>query len=477
MFNGLLPTQSDARLARLVRDGHERAFDVIVERYRRPLRRYCQRMLSEALAEDVVQQTFMHAWSALQDGMEIRDLRPWLYRVAHNAAINTLKRAGYHYEQLEDSFQGQESPDVQAERKAEMRSVLANVAALPLTQREALLRTAVDGESRSDVARHLGTTDGAVGQLLHRARTTLRAAASAITPLPLFAMGSRSSNGAGPATRIMELMGGGGGAGMAGLALKGGAVLATAGAMAGVPVAVHHFSAPASHTDPPALALVASVRHSGAAGAPLSAGLTGAGSSRAGSPFLSGIALEANPGPGGAAGSGLPSGLMGVPVSASGSTPGGAPDASPSASPTSDGSGASAGGDGGSRNSGDSRTKAVASSVSPVDSGGSVGTAGDGAAGNSSGADQSSGASSGSDQTVASDVSAGDSSSSSSGAGDSTSSGSGDAGSSGSTGADSSSGSSSGDSSSSTGASGADSSGTVSPDVAPADPSATPAGP
>ena len=44
----LLRTQSDERLAALAREGHERAFEAIVERYRRPLMRACRRVLPEA---------------------------------------------------------------------------------------------------------------------------------------------------------------------------------------------------------------------------------------------------------------------------------------------------------------------------------------------------------------------------------------------------------------------------------------------
>ena len=72
----LLRTQSDRRLAALAAAGHDRAFEAIVERYRRPLQRYLRRLLSEALAEDVLQATFVRAWQALGTGTEVRDLRP-----------------------------------------------------------------------------------------------------------------------------------------------------------------------------------------------------------------------------------------------------------------------------------------------------------------------------------------------------------------------------------------------------------------
>src|SRR5919199_266411 len=90
----LLRTQSDTRLTMLVTAGHDRAFEAIVERYRKPLSRYLRRLLSEQLAEDVLQATFVRAWQALGSGTEVRELRPWLYRIAHNQAVNALRAAG-----------------------------------------------------------------------------------------------------------------------------------------------------------------------------------------------------------------------------------------------------------------------------------------------------------------------------------------------------------------------------------------------
>src|SRR2546430_7024276 len=180
----LLGTQTDARLVALVRQGHERAFEAIVERYRRPLQRHVRRVLPESRTEDTIQQTFLMAWSSLQDGAEVRDLRPWLYRIAQNTALDALKRAGYDYDELTESLRSPGGPEADLERRAVMRETLAGLAALPGNQREALLRTAVGGDSRAQVAHALGLTHGAVRQLVHRARTTLRAAATAGSPAP-----------------------------------------------------------------------------------------------------------------------------------------------------------------------------------------------------------------------------------------------------------------------------------------------------
>jgi RNA polymerase sigma factor (sigma-70 family) len=90
----LLRTQTDERLVALAAAGHERAFEAIVERYRRPLLRHCRRYLPEARAEDALQQALVSAWGALRRGDEVRALRPWLHRIVHNTSLNALRAAG-----------------------------------------------------------------------------------------------------------------------------------------------------------------------------------------------------------------------------------------------------------------------------------------------------------------------------------------------------------------------------------------------
>jgi RNA polymerase sigma factor (sigma-70 family) len=232
----LLRTQSDARLLALASQGHERAFEAIVERYRAPLHRYCRRILPEARTEDVVQQAFLNAWSALGSGVEVEDLKAWLYRIARNAALDNARRAGYDYAELTESLRLAPGADSDVERRAVIRETLAGVASLPPGQRDALLRTAA-GHSRADIARDLDVSEGAVRQLVHRARTTLRAAATALTPSPLvsWAAALGASEGAPVSQRIAELAVAGGSAGIAATAVKAGTVVVAAGVIAAGP--------------------------------------------------------------------------------------------------------------------------------------------------------------------------------------------------------------------------------------------------
>jgi RNA polymerase sigma factor (sigma-70 family) len=233
----LLKTQSDARLVELARAGHERAFDEIVARYRGPLERYARQIIPGPLAEDALQQAFVSAWKALIGGAEVRELRPWLYAIARNALLKALARDRLNAAELPDTLHGGPSPAHLLEQRERMRATLQALGDLPENQRVALVGIALDGQSRQALARDMGLTEGAVRQLVHRARTTVRAAASAVTPMPLYAR----LLGGGPLAetgRAAEIGAAATTAG-AGVVAKLGLVAAVTVAVAAAPAAIH----------------------------------------------------------------------------------------------------------------------------------------------------------------------------------------------------------------------------------------------
>jgi RNA polymerase sigma factor (sigma-70 family) len=246
----VLRTQSDERLVDLVRDGNDRAFEAIVHRYRRPLLRYCGRILSPARAEDAVQQAFVNAYRAMtSDAAELR-LRPWLYRIAHNSALNTLRQSGPEYEPVSEEIDGVETPPQAFERGERLRTVVASVKDLPSRQRDAVVLRALEGRSYEEIAAELGVTGGAVRQLLNRARNTLRNGATALTPS---ALAARLGGSFDTSERVAQIAAGaGGGAALA----KGVAVLAAAGAViAGTGTAVLKDGGPVSGDEPATAAI------------------------------------------------------------------------------------------------------------------------------------------------------------------------------------------------------------------------------
>jgi RNA polymerase sigma factor (sigma-70 family) len=178
----LLRMQTDERLVDLVRAGNDRAFEAIVDRYRRPLLRYCGRLLPPTRAEDVVQQAFLNAFAALRRSDASIDLRPWLYRIAHNASLNALRENGWSDDELEAFVEAGEGPHEIAERLDHLRSVLEAVQTLPERQRDAMILRELEGYTYEQIAAELDATGGAVRQLLNRARNTLRGGVTALTP-------------------------------------------------------------------------------------------------------------------------------------------------------------------------------------------------------------------------------------------------------------------------------------------------------
>ncbi len=230
----VLLTQPDERLASLAADGSEAAFEAIVQRYRRPMLGYCRRMLlSDARAEDVVQQTFINAWGSLRDGTEVRNVKAWLYRITHNQAVSALRTPGYDFDELGESLRGTDAPDSDLERRTLMRETLAAVAALPELQREAILRTAIDGASYEEAGFALGVSGQAIRGLVYRARCSLRAGLAAIAPSPLVVWAASQTRRGSGVNAIAELLAGGGTAGGAAIVLKSAAVIATSAAVVG----------------------------------------------------------------------------------------------------------------------------------------------------------------------------------------------------------------------------------------------------
>jgi RNA polymerase sigma factor (sigma-70 family) len=228
----LLRTQSDARLVELARAGHERAFEALVERYRQPLLGYCRRqLLPHEHAEDATQQGLLQAWLALRGGTEVRDVKPWLYSIVHNTALN-MRRSGYDYAQLSATLSGADAPPEDLDRRIAVRQTLTGLAALPEVQREALLRTAVDGSSYQATATALGVSEGAVRGLVYRARVALRTAMTALTPSPLLSWTLGSGGADGPLAGRLAGAGAGGSAGLVTGMLKLAATAATVGVVA-----------------------------------------------------------------------------------------------------------------------------------------------------------------------------------------------------------------------------------------------------
>ena len=180
--SALLRLRSDEQLVAAFRQGNEDAFQVIHDRYRARLFAYTRQMLggSRSDAEDALQDVFLRAYNALRADERPLVLKAWLYRVAHNRCIDHLRRPTPPAAELYDvSRAPTHDPLDEAERREDLRRLIADVQRLPEQQRSALLMREMEGLSYADLAQALDTSIPAVKSLLVRARIGLVEAAEA----------------------------------------------------------------------------------------------------------------------------------------------------------------------------------------------------------------------------------------------------------------------------------------------------------
>jgi len=180
-----LRTQPDRRLVALVREGYETTFEEIVRRYGRPLSRYAASIVG-GRSDDVLQDALSKALLALRrDDAEI-DLRPWLFRIVRNTALNELRDSPPSPEVLAESLVGGGgNPAEELERREELADLMRRLQALPEAQRAAIVMRELEGLSHDEIARALGMSGGAARQAIYRARRALRDGIGMLVPLPL----------------------------------------------------------------------------------------------------------------------------------------------------------------------------------------------------------------------------------------------------------------------------------------------------
>ncbi|HEX8752502.1 MAG TPA: RNA polymerase sigma factor, partial [Solirubrobacterales bacterium] len=179
-----LRTQPDRRLVRLVREGYDGAFEEIMRRYRRQLDRFAAAIVG-ARSEDVTQDSFSKALLALRGSEAEIELRPWLYRIVRNTALNDLRDRPPATEELPAAIAGSPSAAVEAERREEVAELMARLRALPEPQRAAIVMRELEGLSHEEIAAALGVSGGAARQAIYRARVALRDGFGMLVPLPV----------------------------------------------------------------------------------------------------------------------------------------------------------------------------------------------------------------------------------------------------------------------------------------------------
>ena len=176
---------SDAELISTAISGREASFEEIVRRYQRPIVSYIYRMLgNQDSALDVSQEVFIKVYNSLSKYSSEYKFSTWLYKIAHNAAIDFIRRNSHHTQSLEmenedGTFELQieskrPTPEQERERTEWRTEIEGVVNRLPAGYRELILLRHSQDMSYDEIAEITNLPLGTVKNRLFRAREMMR---------------------------------------------------------------------------------------------------------------------------------------------------------------------------------------------------------------------------------------------------------------------------------------------------------------
>lgn len=174
--------ESDGELAGRARSGDTGAFDALVERHAAMVRRLTRAVLRHAEdADDAAQDAFVAAWTSLGRFDPAQPLRPWLTRIALNAARDLARRR--RVRQTDEIAATVASmgpgPELDTERRLLRARLDGALAGLPERQRLAVVLHDAEGYRHGEIAELLGVPEGTVRSDVFQGRRRLRAALGA----------------------------------------------------------------------------------------------------------------------------------------------------------------------------------------------------------------------------------------------------------------------------------------------------------
>ncbi len=176
---------TDGELIEKAIGGREDGFEELVRRYQRPITAYVYRMLNNYDASlDVTQEVFIKVYNSLARYSSEYKFSTWLYRIAHNAAIDYMRKNSVSQQSLETenadgTYQLQiesprPTPEQERERSEWRTEIESVVQCLPSVYRELILLRHAQDLSYDEIAEVTNLPLGTVKNRLFRAREMMR---------------------------------------------------------------------------------------------------------------------------------------------------------------------------------------------------------------------------------------------------------------------------------------------------------------
>jgi RNA polymerase sigma-70 factor (ECF subfamily) len=156
--------------------GNFNAFGELYCLYLNPIYRYVFYQVKDKMtAEDITEEVFIKAWKAIEScqGKE-HTFSSWLYRIAHNHMINTLRKMHKCTSIEGDNFIDIKDSKQEVEIGLEYRELLEFITCLPSNQKQVIILKFIEGLETREIGKIMGKKEGAIRILQMRALNTLK---------------------------------------------------------------------------------------------------------------------------------------------------------------------------------------------------------------------------------------------------------------------------------------------------------------
>lgn len=165
---------TDTEDVALAQAGDTRAFERLYRRHVVRIHSLCRRMVGPELAEDVVQDVFLRAWSKLALFQSKSSFGTWLYRLAINVCLARRTRAGKRRDRFtsdEIALERARSPRQRPDARMDLDRAVDR---LPPRAKQVFVLHDVEGYKHREIGEMLGISAGTSKSQLHEARMALR---------------------------------------------------------------------------------------------------------------------------------------------------------------------------------------------------------------------------------------------------------------------------------------------------------------
>jgi RNA polymerase sigma-70 factor (ECF subfamily) len=168
--------RTDADLAEAFRDGDDRAFSILYDRYRRPLYVFALKMLNESdAASDLVQDVFLRIYERRRQLNHPESFRGWLFAIGRNQCLSHLRqnRGRIPLDETPEETVTAEAPADYLEAEEDLGLIRRALAGLKVEYREVLVLREYQDLSYREIAAITETTESAVKSKIFKARRAL----------------------------------------------------------------------------------------------------------------------------------------------------------------------------------------------------------------------------------------------------------------------------------------------------------------